>query len=514
MGKSKLQKRKSSNINSNEKKKISVSKKTDYLLSAILGIFLVLLAIASISYANSPTLLDHFEAHVACVSHRVWLGYPIYHDWNAPDRYSTIMGPNTYLWNALWQGPSPETIYDAKVPGILACWLAIVILGVVIWRKHSIYKAIIACGVLPLIGLMFHNFMYWNRSDPFLLLVLVVGAVGVLISNIIAGAALFGAAVGLAFGAKFHSVIFFIPLLAFFNKRILDWKPLTIGACTVAGAVVIPFLFPQVSLGNYLKMLGTVQEGPILSYNLGWISLILMLICLPAIGHSFAARERRWIRLLCWFVPVILLFILTAKYGLERHHIMPLSVPLALIIVEWIQHKRTVITWVILALLIVVVGGIAIAKWYHNQSVINFELRFRNIQKEVESILQSTEGLNRAMGYSGLKGYGLSQWRVLLVFQGENTLYLDGPALMDHRKAGIPFPSSTINAIKRKDVDLWLIPKGGDPWSLRHVYRNDWEIFPEEFNTVFQENYRRVDKTRYYTLWLAKGKQHPGKFVE
>jgi hypothetical protein len=494
-----------------EKKEISIFHKADYFLVVIFGVFLVLLAIASVSYVRSPTLLDHFEVHVASISHRVWLGHPIYHDWEAPDRYSTIMGPNTYLWNALWQGPNPETFFDAKIPGIMSCWLAIVVLGVMVWRRYDIYKAFIACGVLPLIGLMFYNFMYWNRSDPLLLLLLVIGAVGALISNVILGAALFGVAVGLAFGAKFHAVIFFVPLLAYFNKRILDWRPLTAGTFAGAAAVVLPFLFPQVSLGNYFKMLGTIQEGPKLTNDLGWIVLILVVLSLPAIAVSFKTRERRWILLSCWFAPVIFLLTLTIVYGLERHHIMPLAVPLALIVVELLRHRHTLATWGILALLIVIVGGIAVQKWNHNQKVINFERRFSNIEKEVDSILGRTEGLKRAMGYSGMKGHGLSQWRVLLVFRGENTIYLDGPALMDHRKGGIPLPSSTINAIERRDVDLWLIPKGGDPWSLRHYYNEDWEVFPEEFKKAFKENYKRVDKTRYYTLWLANGKELPEK---
>ncbi len=522
----KQNKKKSSSTNSTENKKNAAFKKAylnkahfnkvDFLLALIFGVFLVLLAIASISYVRSPTLLDHFEVHVACISHRVWLGHPIYHDWDAPDRYSTIMGPNTYLWNALWQGPHPESFFDAKLPGIVSCWLAVILLGVIVLRKYGLNKAFIACGALPLIGLMFYNFMYWNRSDPLLLLLLVIGVIGALLPNVTFGAILFGAAAGLAFGAKFHSVIFFLPLLAYFHRKVLSWKILAAGTCTAALAVVLPFLFPHVSLRNYLKFLGTVQEGPKLSDDLGWVVLIVAVLSLPAIALFFKDRERRWIRLLCWCAPALLILALTAVYGLERHHIMPLAVPFALILVELLRHKKTLVTWGILALLIVVVGGIALQKWNHNQKVIRFEWRFSEIDDEVNSILERTEGLKRAMGYSGLKGHGLSQWRVLLVFRGENTLYLDGPALMDHRKGGIPLPSSTVDAIERRDVDLWLIPKGGDPWSLRHYYNEDWEVFPEEFKRAFRENYKQIDTTKYYTLWLAKDKQLPGKneFIE
>jgi hypothetical protein len=487
-----------------------VNRVVDRLLAGAAGLFLALLLWACLTYWPSACFADHFEVHVACVAHRVWSGHPIYNALDAADRYSTVLGPNTYLWNALLQGPRPTTITDAKTPGLIAAWLALGVLGAALWRRFGGRAAFIGCGFVAMYGQVFDHFLYWNRGDPLVVLCLALGVAGVLASNVILGAVLFGAAAGLALGVKFHAVILFLPLLPWFERRIAAWKPLVAGAGAAAATAIAPFLLPQSSLANHLKWLAALSAGPAVGHDLGWAAMHLALLSLPIIALSLATNERRRLRLVCWFIPVMFVLAGAAFVGLEQHHVMPLAAPVALIIVEWLGRKRTVVGSAIIAMFVLAAGGLAVQAWmeFHNHR--DRPEICETVQDDFEMVLRRTVGLRRAVGYDGLVSYAGTQVRTLLVFRDETPLYLDGPALMDHRKASIPLPAATIDAIRRRDVDLWVIPKGGEPWNLRHFYRRDWSVFPDEFKRAFGENYQLVGDSQFFSLWLARGKQLPG----
>jgi hypothetical protein len=111
------------------------------------------------------------------------------------------------------------------------------------------------------------------------------------------------------------------------------------------------------------------------------------------------------------------------------------------------------------------------------------------------------------MGYAGMESYGLSDTRALFTFRGQNRLYLDAAAMMDHRTAGVPLPQATIDAIRREEVDVWWIPDGGEPFTVTLHYRPDVEVFPAEFRRVFGEHYRPAGRTRFFVLWLARKRE-------
>lgn len=481
----------------------------DRLLAVLLCVFLVLLLATSVSYWQAPCFLDHFEAHMACVAHRVWSGHPIYHDRDAADRYSTVLGPNTYLWNALLQGRSPTTIPDAKTPGVAACWLALAIFGAALWRRFGALAAVVGCGVLALCGLMFWHVMFWNRSDSLLLLLLALAAAGVLTRRVAIGAALFGAAFGLALGVKLHSVIFFVPLCAWFDRKVLASRPLAIGAGAAAAAAAAPFLLPQVSLANESHWLTALSAGPVVGHDLGRAALLLAVLSLPAAALALATVERRWTRVSFWSATALATLVGAVWPGLERHHVMALGVPAALMTAEWTRRRRPSASWALLAAFLAVGGWLAIDHWLDTRDNIKRAAAFSAVEQDFDAILDRTQGLSRAVGYGSSRTYRLTQVRVPLVFRDADALYLDGPALMDHRKAGVPLPAPTIDALRERKINLWVLPRDGTPWGLRHFYRADWEVFPDAFRRAFADNYQVVEESEFFTLWLANGKTLP-----
>ncbi len=481
----------------------------DRLFTALLVVFVVLLLVASVSYWRAPCFLDHFEAHIACVAHRVWTGHPIYHDLDAADRYSTVLGPNTYLWNALLQGRSPRTIADAKTPGLIACWAALVVFGAALWLRFGAGAALAGCGVWAMCGLLFRHVMFWNRSDSLLMLLVSLAVAAVLTRRVAVGAALFGAVVGLALGVKLHSLVFFVPLCAWFDRRILAAKPLAIGAGAAVAAAATPFLLPQVSLTNHLRWLSALSAGPVLGHDTGRAALLLALFALPVAALTLASTETRWRRAAFWLAAALAAIGGTLWPGLERHHVMALAAPVALMTAEWMQNKRPAASWGLVALFVALGGWFAVSGWLDTKSNIARAAAFAPVARDFDAVMAGTSGLSRSVGCGSLRMHRLTQIRVALAFREDEPLYLDGPALMDHRKAGVPLPAATIDAIRDKKTDLWILPRDGAPWSLHHFYNAAWNIFPETFRRAFADNYHIAGQSEFFTLWLANGKTLP-----
>ena len=110
------------------------------------------------------------------------------------------------------------------------------------------------------------------------------------------------------------------------------------------------------------------------------------------------------------------------------------------------------------------------------------------------------------MGYS--RSYPLTFYRPTLVFAG-NPLILDAPALEDMQLSGLAIPQATIDYIKSCQAQIWLIPKGEEPFVMPNIYA-DARIFPErnlfedDFRQAFLQEYKRVGSSEYYDLWACR----------
>jgi hypothetical protein len=59
-------------------------------------------------------------------------------------------------------------------------------------------------------------------------------------------------------------------------------------------------------------------------------------------------------------------------------------------------------------------------------------------------------------------------------------------------------------------VGLWLLPKGGEPFSAESIYATmnhagEPMMYPDSFRAAFAESYKPVDSSyNYYELWGCK----------
>ena len=117
------------------------------------------------------------------------------------------------------------------------------------------------------------------------------------------------------------------------------------------------------------------------------------------------------------------------------------------------------------------------------------------------------------MGYSDRTHYNLTFTRPLLQIRG-NPLLLDANARNEADLVHKPLSPALLAALAQCKVQVWIIPKGGDPFSMLSPYYLDPlvnhkgmnpDLYPESFRKVFQTHYVQIsDPSRYFNLWVCR----------
>ena len=109
-----------------------------------------------------------------------------------------------------------------------------------------------------------------------------------------------------------------------------------------------------------------------------------------------------------------------------------------------------------------------------------------------------------AVGYSNDR----ERWtfaRPVLVFRG-GPYVLDAPAVQEYQMSALSMPAETNDAIRKCNVEMWLFPKGAEPFKGPNVYPQLElaELFPDSFKQAFRESYERVDATSFFDVWRCR----------
>jgi hypothetical protein len=94
----------------------------------------------------------------------------------------------------------------------------------------------------------------------------------------------------------------------------------------------------------------------------------------------------------------------------------------------------------------------------------------------------------------------------LLLFAGNPYLY-DPMALFDMQESGLDIPPATINRLQDGSIDLWLFPKGCEPFKLANFYDLKVDTFPPSFREKFLANYRYQETSQFYDIWQFRSAQ-------
>jgi hypothetical protein len=357
---------------------------------------------------------------------------------------------------------------------------------------------------------MFEHASFWNRPDSTATL---AAAAALLCSVVVRRAILCGLLVGLATGVlinlKITGPLYALPAFALlWAGRGRAALPAAIAAAAVTSAAPF-FAYRNVSLGDYALWIRTSGANGLvfssLRDNVQW-ALFLMLPLAPA----FLEGTRRPLRpmLIAIGIGMGATVVAASNPGAGPYHLLPFLPAIAYAAAaahgDLPTPARSSRTYRCAAAAFVVsLGASAVLQTAY------FTWRAGRgpgtaIVADLNGVLERHPGAAIEMGYSST-GEQSTFLRPVLVFR-QGRYFLDAPAIQEFQLSGLPWPTATTLALERCDIDVWLIPRGGEPFTLKNRYHSAGyaPLFPLHFRLAFANRYELVASTTYFDVWRCR----------
>lgn len=490
-----------------------------YLLGSSL-VFLTFTTFAII-YLLNKTFLDHIEPSVASISWLIHQNELIYPPVNAPEKYVLMYGPMNYIINWVSMELFNPSIFSAKLPGIIAGLLSL-LTTYFTYKRLNVKRTLIFVymGYMVASSLFFKHYVFWNRPDSFLLLCTTIGLLGATSKTRKKAILLVILSLGIAVNLKPHAVLYFLPLLILLCTRF----SLSSSLAAIVGSLAIfttPYFLPEISIVNYLRWLKVFSAHGfslnILYGNVEFVSFILLPILSLGLFsmqqgkkiQNFYSENKSFINIL--IISITLLSIVASKPGAGSHHFIPFLPLLGFIFLSMVSKlkmsrfflpgKRLLILaascFLSIFLSTLLIGELRAVKGIYDTVSSNSQ----PIIQEVNSILDNNPDKTIGMGYGSNGTYRLTFVRPVLVFSG-NPYVIDAGALMDSTLAGLEMSTSTYQVLKSCKVNLWLIPRGENPFE--DFKYKDKALFPSKFLAIFDEYYYLAAKKEYFDVYSCE----------
>jgi hypothetical protein len=487
-----------------------ISHRTARRLAAVARVPILYYVAIAVWYSTNDAYFDAAEPTIPAVAWAVASGQQLYHAADAAARYSHVYGPVLFVLHAGWLrllGPgliaSKSLGTTAALFGLVACWRAL---------RHSASReiALALTGLATIIYLAFRNMSFWTRPEPLLLLCVSTGLLAALQPGSAVAILAAGIAAGLATGTKATMPCVFLPILALVYVR-HGWR-----ACLAAIAIAVPIAFapfalwPNISLDGYRFWLAESAHSGFrlaaIRLNVEWALFLLAPAGVWLATWPHSDDDRRMLRLVlpASVAGLIGVVVTGSKPGAGQYHLMPFVPPLLWLAACGLQRlrpaqwRRPVVRASIAAYVVAAAIPAVIQQQYFWSAFDPY--RLAPVARELRTFASSNGTRSIAMGYGG--DYRLSFYRPLLVFLG-NSYVLDAPAVIEEQRAGIPLPEATLDALRRCEVDTWLIPKGGAPFTMVNPYPETAgaDVFGDTFRRAFYGAYRHAGDTTHFEVW-------------
>jgi len=476
-------------------------------LSAIVTIgYLAMVAI----YVISPNYFDHLEATIAIISWLGMHGHSFYPDWRSDDVYGLLYGPVLYLVQGALLSIVP-TLTASKILGPCALILALGIFFVTVNRKmKSDLAAIVLVGVMVMLLAPFNYDVYWDRSEPFLLLIAVAVLPAATSVPLRTAAIVVGALAGIAVGFKIHAALYVLPSAIVLLARAQSMRDrIVVTAAGVSAGIVfcaLPFLLRPVNLPGYLQYLEmAARHGlslTLLKQNtLFALGLSILVVVAWLRRKSAIDRTGIWF-LIGFFASMAITAVIAAKPGSGPSHLIPF-VPLCLygvaLSAETSPDKMRRSTVIVAAAL----AALAFGPIYAN-NLRQSKYYFHIIQSDRDKVTELSSLLDAypdaQLGVSDITHYRDSFYKVMPVLQG-HPVHVDLAAWMDMQFAHVS-ESHITRFLTRCEVAAWILPTG-DPFTMLSYY-TDKPLFSDEFRQMFSANYQQVRAGKAFQVWRCR----------
>ncbi len=498
------------------------------LLSYIAIAYVVVYIGWALAYAFSPVYFGHLEPHVASVAAAFTHGQPVYHNFDSGWRYSMLYGPVTYLVPALLFRIAGPSIFTAKLGGTLSGLGGLTVVYCAYRAVGGRRNAGVWIGCLAALLLLFGRYSFWSRADSYLFFCSAAAVSALLLRSWVWASVICGAMLGLAIGFKAHGALYVAPVVAVLIQR-RGWRTVAVSGTVAALFGSLPFLVQGVSLAGMVSWLraasGHGMELSTFLPSLQWV-VFLAAPLLAAACMWALLQEARWTDyarrnglVVCTAVLSVLgVAVVASKVGAGPHHFLPfLPLGLSLVACHWrltaddLRRSADYLGPV----LPVLAAAFGLSVFALSSSLMRLDVHYflrhqlvaRAVVDDIQDISIAYPNARIAMGVgSGDQRYERTYYRPVLVFRG-NPYVLDAAALMDMQVSGIAMPDAALEQLRSGEADIWLIPRGTDPFTLDNFYTRA-PLFGDVFRQCFHESYRLREQSRFFDLWFfANGTQ-------
>jgi hypothetical protein len=489
-----------------------------FRIVVVLGVvFTLAYVLTAILYLADPNYSDHLEPTVSAIS---WLGthgHAIYPDWQTGDVYEVPYGPLLFLTNGTVLRLFP-TIFGSKLAGLTAFLIALALTYFAFKAKASDDRgvAFLLLIIVTVTFSFFREFPFWNRPEPFLILIGILTVIAVLKLPETAAAITIGILAGLALGFKLNGVLCGVPAaLAVYGAR-EKWRDrirlATLSAMGAAVAAALPFLLNPGNTGSMIQgylsvLLVTTTHG--IALRLFLSNLLFALLLFAPITIAWHTRRPRLSPSESWFLGGLLASlamttIVASKPGASIHHffaLVPISAYGLLCVLEAPTpspapglNARAVGTMVLVSLLISYAGPELM--WIKQRATMFATLQTEKRKIEELQVFYS-QYAPAEVGPSDDNHYRDSFYRTLLVFRGA-PMHVDFAAWMDLAYAGVA-EARIVWFLKQCNVPVWILPVGA-PFAMTSYYTR-LPLLSDDFRRTFFANYRLIRNGEFYQVW-------------
>lgn len=492
--------------------------RTSFLWVLSLALLAVFAGIAA-WYVALEGFAGEVEPVVSTLSWLVSHGHPLYNPLDAAERYSVLYGPSVFLTNGLFLKILGPSIASVKIAAALGGIGSLVFLYAALARKRRDTTAIALTAAAAMYFWAQGFSVYAVRPDALMVFALALGLYGAARLRPVLAVVTVAVTAGFAVNLKLHGLLYFVPVVALLQARC--GRRAALAALTGAAAVTaLPFLFnDQVSLVNYLAWLSNATHhgltSEFLALDLGYAAaLVLPLALVLALGGWRRWRgttEGRLVLSLVVVLPAVL--VLASKPGAGMVHLLPLALPTVYVLgrllhrlqddrFDWRPRTRQGAA-VAFALTVLLAGSV---NEYRAVRLLDWQSRqMPDLAQDVRGVMARYPGVTMAMACGGENNAFLSTWpRALLAF-GDNPVLLDPISVMDSSLAGRGLSASTYGAISEGRINMWLVPRGQEPFRKVNWYAPHLPIFPDDFVKHFESCYSPRSQSRYFDLWFWNG---------
>ena len=324
-----------------------------------------------------------------------------------------------------------------------------------------------------------------------------------------------------------------LPCIVLFERGREHRLPAVSAATLIPMVALLPFALHRVSLHGYAEQLRAAAHNGYSARNLRFNVRFMSFMLLPPLGLFWAAWSKDSIVAKAWMLrhrvflvalaaAALVALFTGAKNGAGPWHCMAVALPLMLVNAElYSLGLGSGVTFAtiprpglvpILAigsgLLVMACQGLAwgIARRFTDGPGA-VPVSMPALERDLVRLQTEHPGVPLQMGYSDTAHYDFTFVRPILQMRGE-PLMIDADARNEADLIRAPYSPAVLKALGSCAVELWVLPKGGEPFSMEAPYFLDnhaaaeRDLFPAAFRKVFFATYEKLPEVDpYYDLW-------------